>query len=150
MRVSIEGSCAEGLTAEEKVKDVMRKVANACDADMPRKGKGNPDTPVYWWNHKIAQIRAECHKTRRLSQRTKGKPIFAELEEKFKLPRSKLIKAIKRSKRQCWTELLEIVDEDPRGKPYKVVMTHLKSQSRQQPTCLEQLEKIVSTLFPKQ
>ena len=31
MRVSIEESCAEGLTAEEKVEDDMRKVANACD-----------------------------------------------------------------------------------------------------------------------
>ena len=29
-------------------------------------------------------------------------------------------------------------------------MTRLKSHSRQQPTCPEQLEKIVSTLFPKQ
>ena len=98
MRVSIEGSCAEGLTLEEKVDDVIRKVANACDAAMPRKGKGNPHTPVYWWNDKIAQIRAECHKTRKLSQRAKGKPTFPELEEKFKLTQSKYIKAIKRSK----------------------------------------------------
>ena len=29
-------------------------------------------------------------------------------------------------------------------------MTRLKSQSRQHPTCPEQLEKIVSILFPKQ
>ena len=29
-------------------------------------------------------------------------------------------------------------------------MTRLKSQSRQQPTCPEQLKKIMSTLFPKQ
>ena len=113
MRVSIEGSCAEGLTAEEKVENVMRKMANACDGAMPRNGKGNTHTSFYWWNDKIAQIRAECHKTRRLSQRAKGKPTFLELEEKFKLTRSKLTKAIKRSKRQCWTELLEIVNEDP-------------------------------------
>ena len=53
MRVSIEGSCAEGLTAEEKVEDVMQEVANACDAVMPRKGKGNPHTTVYWWSDKI-------------------------------------------------------------------------------------------------
>ena len=59
-----------------------------------------------------------------------------------------LTKAIKRSISQCWTELLEVVDEGPWGKPYKVVMTRLKSQSRQQRT--EQLEEIVSTLFPKQ
>ena len=56
MHVSIEGSCAEGLTVEEKVEDVMRKMANACDAVMTRKGKENPHTPVYCWNDKIAQI----------------------------------------------------------------------------------------------
>ena len=149
MRVSIEGSCAEGLTAKEKVVDVMRKLANACDAAMPRKGKRKP-AHVYWWNDKITQIRAECHKTRRLSQRANGKPTFSELEKKFKLTRSKLTKVIKHSKGQCWTELLEVVDEYLWGKPHKVVMTRLKSQSRQQPTCPEQLEKIVSTLFPTQ
>ena len=88
--------------------------------------------------------------TRRLSQRAKGKPTFPELEETFKLARSKLTKAIKHSKRQCWTELLEVINEDPWGKPYKVVMTRLKSQSRQQSTCSKQLEKIVSTLLPEQ
>ena len=37
MRASIERSCAEGLTVEEKVEDVMQKVANTCDAAMPKK-----------------------------------------------------------------------------------------------------------------
>ena len=34
IRVSIEGSYGEMLTAEEKVEDVMQKGANACDAVM--------------------------------------------------------------------------------------------------------------------
>ena len=113
----------------------MQKVENACDPAMPRKGKGNPHTPVHWWSDKIKQLHAECHMTRRLSQRAKGKSTFPELEEPFKLARSTLIKVVKSSKRQCLTELL--VDEHPWGKPYKVVMTRLKSQSRQQPTCPE-------------
>ena len=68
------------------------------------------------------------------------------------MARSKLTKAIKRSKRLCWTELIEVVDEDPWGKPYKVVITRDPSQEpvMTQPTCPEKLEKIVSTLFPKQ
>ena len=85
MRLCMEGDHAEGSSAEEKVEDVMRKVANACDAAISRKGKGNPHTSVYWWNDKIAQIRAECYETRRLSQRAKEKPTFPELDEKFKL-----------------------------------------------------------------
>ena len=138
MRVFMEGGYAEESSAEEKVEDVMCKVTSACDAAMPRRGNGNPHKPVYWWSDRIAQLRAECHKARRLSQRARGKPTFPELEEKFKLARSKR------------TELHGVVDEDPWGRPYKVVMARLMSQSRQQPTCPEQLEKIVSTLFPEQ
>ena len=66
------------------------------------------------------------------------------------MARSKLTKAIKLSKRQSWTELLGVVDEDPWGRSYKVVMDRLMSQSKQEPTCPDQLEKIVSTLFPEQ
>ena len=67
-----------------------------------------------------------------------------------KLARTKLTKAIKRSKRQCWTTLIEEVDNDPWGRPYKVVMTKLKGQPQQQPTCPDQLGRIVTTLFPTQ
>ena len=146
----MQGGYTEGSSAEEKVEDVMQKVTSACDAAMPRSGNGNPHKPVYWWSNRTAQLRAKCHKARRLSQRARGKPTFPELEEKFKLARSKLTKAIKHSKRQSWTELLGVDDEDPWERPYKVVMARLTTQSRQQPTCPEQLETIVSTLLPEQ
>ena len=122
MRLYMEGGCAEGSSAEKKVENVMRKVRSACDAAMPRRGNGNPHKLVYWWNDRIAHLRAKCYKARKLSHRAWRKPTFPELEEKFKLERSKLTRAIKHSKRQ----------------------------SRQQPTCPKQLEKIISTLFPKQ
>ena len=127
----------------------MRKVTRPCDAAMPRKGNGNPHKPVYWWRDRIGQLRAKCHKARKLSQRARRKPTFPELEEKFKLVRSKLTKVIKHSTRQIWTELLGVVDKDPWGRSYKIVIARLISQSRQQPTS-EQFEKIVSTLFPEQ
>ena len=100
MRLCMEGGCAEGSSAKEKVKDVMRKVTSACDAAMPRRGNGNPHKPVYWWSDRIVQLRVKCLKARRLSQRARGKPTFSESEEKFKLARSKVTKAIKLSKRQ--------------------------------------------------
>ena len=125
MCLCIEGGCIEGSSAEEKLEDVMQKVISACDAAIPRRGNGNPHKPVYWWSDRIIQLRAKCHKARRLSQRATGKPTFPELEEKFKLARSKLIEAIKHSKRQSWTKLLGVVDENPWGRPYKVVMAHL-------------------------
>lgn len=147
---SMEDGDARGITAEDKVKDVMDKLTRACDAAMPRRGSGNPHTPVYWWSDTIAQLRAKSNRARRLAQRAKGRATFPELEAAFKQARAKLTKAIKSSKRQCWAELVKEVDDDPWGRPYKVVMTKLKGQSRQQPTCPEQLERIVTTLFPAQ
>lgn len=47
-------------------------------------------------------------------------------------------------------ELLNEVNNDPWGRLYKAVMARLKSQSKQQPTCPDHLEKIVTVLFPPQ
>lgn len=150
LRAFIEGYSACGSTAEEKVHDVMGKVVGACDAAMPRRGSRHPHKSVYWWNENISQLRQECNRARRLAQRARKKPTFPNLEAAYKLARSKLTTAIKCSKKQCWAELIDEVDNDPWGKPYKVVMTKLKGQARQQPTCPEQLKKIVAVLFPKQ
>lgn len=150
LRVCMEGSIARGNTAEDKVEDVMDMLTRACDAAMPRRGSVNPHKPVYWWSHTIAQLRAESNRTRRLAQRARGRASFTAREEAFKQARAKLTKEIKCSKRKCWSNLVEEVDNDPWGRPYKVVMTKLKAQSRQQPTCPEQLERIVTTLFPTQ
>ena len=98
--------------------------------------------------HSSVQGVAEPPPYRRLSQRARGKSTFPESAEKFKLARSKLTKAIKLSKRQSWIELLGVVDDDPGGRLYTVfIKARLMSQSM--PTCPEQLEKIVSSLFPE-
>ena len=62
----------------------------------------------------------------------------------------KLKKAIRCAKSESWSELLSEIDKDPWGRPYKVVMTRLKSQPLPSPTCPILLKKIVSTLFPEQ
>lgn len=92
----------------------------------------------------------ECIRTRRLSQRGRKKPNSDELDAKHKEARRRLVKVIKCSKRKCWDELIEEVDGDPWGRPYKVVMTRLKSQPMPPPTCPEQLQKFVAVLFPQQ
>ena len=61
-----------------------------------------------------------------------------------------LVKSIKASKRQCWNELLQEVDGDVSGRPYKVAMKRLKSQAMPSPTCPVLLKRIVETLFPQQ
>ena len=67
MRLCMEGGCAKGSLAEEKVEDVMWKVTSAGNAALPKIGNGNPHKPVYWWSDRIAELRAKCYKAR-LSQ----------------------------------------------------------------------------------
>jgi len=72
------------------------------------------------------------------------------LEEQYKKARLKLKKAIKQSKAESWDELLSEVEDDLWGRPYKVVMTRLKSQPMPSPVDAALLEKIVTHLFPEQ
>lgn len=146
----IEEARITSETAEEKTKQVMDAVVRACDAAMPRRGNKNRHASAYWWSDTIAELRAQCKHARRLAQRARKRPTFPQLEIAFKETRSKLAKAIKHSKREGWTRLVAEVNNDPFGRPYKVVMTTIKTQSRQQPTCPTQLSRIVALLFPKQ
>ena len=148
--VALDDHPISGSNATEKATNIMRRLTEACDATMPRKQANNRRPPVYWWSDDIADLRKKCNAARRLSQRARKKPHFEELEMRYKKTRQKLNKAIKRSKANSWNELTAEVESDPWGRPYKVVMTRLKSQPMPSPTCPELLRKIVTVLFPQQ
>lgn len=136
-------------SAERAVEEVMERVRKACDVAMPRRKNGTFNAPVYWWNASIADLRQRTIRARRLAQRARGKAEHPVLEGKYREARAKLTHAIKRSKKQAWLELVNQVEQDPWGKPYRVVMSRLKGNNRQQPSCPEQLKEIVATLFPR-
>ena len=150
MVIALDRDPITGEGAEEKATNLMKRVTQACDASMPRKRGINQRPSVHWWNDHISVLRKECHKKRRISQRGYRRPNSAELVAEYKKARRSLNKAIKDSKRQCWKELINEVDKDLWGRPYKVVMTHLKKQPMPSPTCPQHLEKIVTALFPRQ
>lgn len=149
-QLTMENFTIQCDTAVGKVDDVMQHIAMACDASMPRKSINKNRHPVYWWNDNIAQLRRDCHKTRRLYQRSRGKANYDTLQKKHKDARAMLKKAIKISKRCCWQELCSQIDRDPWGKPYRVVMKKLKGYPMAAPTCPNLLKKIVTELFPQQ
>ncbi|XP_058810601.1 uncharacterized protein LOC131675585 [Phymastichus coffea] len=100
------------------VEEVMSRVTDACDVTMPRKGgKNNKKAAAYWWNNDIAALRKDCIQARRAETRgrKKKRPNIEELKEEHSRARLELVKAIKSSKRLCWTELVEEVDGDPWG-----------------------------------
>lgn len=90
----------------------MERVINACNATMPRKRDTIQHPPVYWWNDSIATLRMKCNKTRRLAQRARRTAAFQALEQKHKEAQARLRKAIKRSKKKAFDELLSEVDDN--------------------------------------
>ncbi|XP_015125966.1 uncharacterized protein LOC107047681 [Diachasma alloeum] len=139
-----------GSNATEKAQNIMRRLTEACDATMTRKRATNRHLPMYWWNETIATLRKECNAARRRSQRGRKKSNSEELQTRYTEARRNLSKAIKRSKKQSWRELLAEVESDTWGRPYKVVMSRLNSQPMLSPTCPVLLKKIVTVLFPQQ
>ncbi|XP_047997336.1 uncharacterized protein LOC125238963 [Leguminivora glycinivorella] len=113
--VALDGGPIITGSAEEKTKDLMKRVAQACDASMPRKRGVNQRPPVHWWNDHISALRSDCLKKRRISQRGYRRPNSEELVAEYKNARRQLNKAIKDSKRRCWKDLINEVEKDPWG-----------------------------------
>ena len=82
---NLEGSA----TAEEAVEALMRAIADACDASMPRRPSTYHGKPAYCWNEELTGLRNECHKRRRDFQRARkaNRPNTIEAQEAYKDPR---------------------------------------------------------------
>ncbi|KAE9528675.1 hypothetical protein AGLY_012250 [Aphis glycines] len=107
---------------------------------------------VPWWNEQIRSLRKECLRTRRIFQRQRlrlGADRSQAHEEIWKANRKQLALAIKDAKEKCWSDLIATVDNDPWGKPYKIVTKRLR---RQRPIPGIQLpgrvDSITDALFP--
>lgn len=122
--------------AEMETKRIEARKAWVCDYAIPKRHaprSGKP--PVHWWNTEISTLRTDCVKAKR--SRTRMRERIArlrknatvgfdnergEMEQKrtddaFREAKKRLKIAILRSKKSCWTELIESVDRDLFGKP---------------------------------
>lgn len=137
-------------SAEHMASQLMTLVTDACDAAMTRCSGKSRHAPVYWWTEEIAELRRQCHRTRRQAQRARHREDFEGMRLRHHEARGALKRAIKTSKRRTWRELCDAVDGDPWGRPYTTVMSRLKSSATAPPSCPALLERIVDTLFPDQ
>lgn len=112
----------ETINVENAAESLTKILTKACNVAMPRVQKYNNKRPVYWWNDEIRELRAKCLAARRASTRNHDNQV---LEFEYKRARRILRRAIKDSKRKCWTELCNEIDSDPWGKPYKIAMKKL-------------------------
>ncbi|KMQ89740.1 reverse transcriptase [Lasius niger] len=127
----------------------------ACDASAPRIGPRRPHRKAYWWQDSVALMRSECIHARRAWQRAKRRKrslaIINELGLSYKTVRKNLRLEINRLKAKAWQELIETIDNDPWGLPYKVVMGKLRPTTPGLSELLEHdvLSGLLDSLFPR-
>ena len=137
-------------TAEEAAEALMRAIADACGASMPRRPSTYHRKPAYWWNQELAGLRNDCNKRRRGFQRARKANRLNAIEEQeaYKEARRMLRIVIRKCEAESWKNLIETINSDPWGLPYKIVMDKLLwSQGSSMPE-EESLQKIVEVLFP--
>ncbi|XP_054083381.1 uncharacterized protein LOC128920325 [Zeugodacus cucurbitae] len=149
-RLSLEDNLNYVEDIDRQAEMLVKHISKACNASMCRKKFGACRKPVYWWNAEIDTLRRDCHKARRIYQRSRGATEQTELRERFKSKRNDLKKAIKKSKTYCFKELCGKIDENPWGDAYKIVMSRIKGGKSEAPTCPILLKTVVETLFPSQ
>nr|XP_033188906.1 uncharacterized protein LOC117156201 [Bombus vancouverensis nearcticus] len=142
---------------DEEAEELRRYMTAACDASMPRSVPGGGrDQGTYWWTPEIAEMRENCVRARRRFLRARRRRLTRDEEEisrfyeEYREARRTLQREIKTAKSRCWTELIEEVESDPWGRPYKVVTKKLRPSappltSDMDPTLLD---NVIGTLFP--
>jgi hypothetical protein len=128
---------ARGTTSLESVNDEAEifqgYMSAACDTSMLRKvPSGERNRCVHWWTPEIAELRASCVRTRRRFLRARRRRRTRDEEEisrcygEYREARRTLQREIKIAKTRSWKELIEAVESDPWGRPYKVVTRKLR------------------------
>lgn len=143
----------ENLTQMLKWLDEIME--EACDAAAPRIGPRRPRKKAYWWQESVASMRFTCIRARRAWQRAKKRgrssATIKDLGERYKTARKNLRLEISRLKAVAWQELIDTVNKDPWGIPYKLVLGKLRLTSPGLSELLEPevLSDLLDSLFPK-
>ena len=123
-----------------------QKVVAACDCSMSHRKSRLARGSMYWWNDQLAALRRKCLAARRKFTRSKGD---AKLREEWKGTKAALRRGMKKSRLQCWKNLIGEVEKDPWGLTFKIVTKRLVT-TRKTPGLnnLDQVKYIVRSLFP--
>ncbi|KMQ87838.1 gag-pol polyprotein [Lasius niger] len=139
----------------QTIKDLDKLMEEACDASAPRIGPRRPRRKAYWWQESVANLRILCIRARRLWQRAKRRMrssvVISDLGKKYKTARKDLRLEINRLKAKAWQELIESIDKDPWGLPYKLVLGKLRPAAPGLSELLEHdvLSNLLDSLFPR-
>jgi hypothetical protein len=148
-----QSTMVSSCSAEEHAAALTTWLTDISDMCMRRRSSIIGRKPVPWWSSTIADMRKAVFKSRRAYQKKRkkhGEVNCVAEHNAYKAAKKELVVEISNAKARCWSELLDTVDRDIWGQPYKIVMKRL---GRKRPIPgLElpgRLERIVSALFPQ-
>ncbi|KMQ94776.1 reverse transcriptase [Lasius niger] len=139
----------------QSIRDLDKLMEETCDAAAPRIGPRKPRRSAYWWSESVAVLRTACLHARRAWQRAKRRRRLPEttnrLGETYKTARKDLRLEINRLKAKAWQELIESIDKNPWGLPYKLVLGKLRPAAPGLSELLERdvLSNLLDSLFPR-
>jgi hypothetical protein len=146
------GPIAEVETGAGWFRDAMSRI---CDAAMPRAKRLPPRRRVYWWSAELSHLREVCATERRRythqrRRRVRNESAETSLYEAYIAAKKELSVAISQAIELSREMLLETLNHDPWGRPYKMVRSKLRPWAPPVTESLQPqlLDQIVSTLFP--
>lgn len=125
---------------------MIRVITEACNASIQRRPISYHRKPVYWRVEGLAKLKRKCNQCWRKFQPNRKTRMVKE-HEAYKEARRVL--RLHTSKAECWKKLIDLINQDPWGLPYEIVMRKLrKSQAANIPEDELSLRKIVEVPFP--
>lgn len=128
----------------------------ACNLSTPRARGGPGVKHTYWWNEEIRRMRNDCNKARRVVTRLRkrqhqGIRVQTSEEENYRQKKRALRREISAAKARAWQELMDSINDNPWGLPYKLVMGKLRRGGKGLSETLSQEELIglLLSLFPR-
>ena len=146
---------ADTMDAQSQVDWLRDQMTDICNAAMPRAEPMVRKT-VFWWSSDLEAKRRECTRARRrLQHRRRCRGVEGDEEEQLKTALRTAVKALKvaiaEAKNREWDELIQTLDRDPWGRPYRIVLRRLRARA---PFLTESmrpalLEEVLDTFFPR-
>lgn len=144
------------VEVQEEADWLRGALTQVCDAAMPRVQKFLPRRQVYWWSMELAELRRACvtarrQYTRHRRRRRRDLTMEGQLYDLYKKAKASFKLAIVQAKSAARDDLLETLNLDPWGRPYRLVRGKLRPWAPPLTESLEPrlLERVVSTLFPR-
>lgn len=142
----------EGFPAgPTELEEMMLQTCSLASAPVSHPRRKKEVEPKYWWNPDISEARKACIAARRAIKRAVRKGSAEKIQgalRHYRLCRKALRIKIVDSKTKCWQDFIAELDNDPWGKPYKLIRGKLKKAPK---VVLADHEKqtVLRKLFPQ-